>query len=126
VVWRDEESYLRLDVGTNGPHEVFFAGCIENQDAVFGRGRLPGRAEQPNGSPCVHLRIERAAGHVRALCSVDGEGWFSVGEVEFSGDDALQIGVYANGEIDRLIYPGAHAQGTSIRFLSFQQWGPPV
>jgi hypothetical protein len=45
-----------------------------------------------------------------------------VGEVEFQAADALQVGLYANGDIDRVIHPGSHAEGTAIRFLSFQQW----
>lgn len=121
LIWKNRESYLRLDVGTGGAHEVFFAGCVENQDVVIGRGRLPGVVEQQEG--IVHLRLERVGERVRALCSRDGETWFTVGETQFVAADPLQVGVYANGEIDRVVHPGACTDGTAIRFLTFEQWG---
>jgi predicted ATPase/class 3 adenylate cyclase len=126
LIWKDRESYLRLDVGTGGACEVFIAGCIENQDAVLGRGRLrvSREADQPEGPHTVHLRLERTGEIVRALCSMDGETWFSVGETGFAVADPIQVGLYANGDIDRVIHPGAYAEGTAIRFLSFKQWGP--
>jgi tetratricopeptide (TPR) repeat protein len=124
VIWEDGESYLRLDAGTGGPREVFLSGCIENRDAVIGRGRLPAMVGLQDGPEVVYLRLERTGGRVRALCSADGETWFSVGETEFAMIDPLKVGVYANGEIDRVVYPGTHVKGTAIRFLSFQQWGP--
>jgi hypothetical protein len=68
------------------------------------------------------LRIERVGERVRALCSVDGETWFLVGETRFVVADPLQVGLYANGEIDRVIHPGAHVEGTAIRFLAFDLW----
>jgi tetratricopeptide (TPR) repeat protein len=125
VIWKDRESYLRLDVGTGGLRDVFFAGCIENQDAVIGRGQLPADTGRLDSLLAVHLRLERVAERVRALCSVDGESWFSVGEIRFEAFDPVQVGLYANGEIDRLVHPGAHTEGAAIRFLSFRQWGVP-
>jgi tetratricopeptide (TPR) repeat protein len=131
LIWKDSESYLLLDVGTGGQHEVFFSGCVENQDAVFGRGRLPRgaprQAQDHPGQACgaperVHLRLERTGERVRALCSLDGEAWFSVGETDFPAVDPLQVGVYANGDIDRIVHPGSYADGTAIRFRSFSQW----
>jgi hypothetical protein len=122
LIWATPESYLRLDVGTGGPREVFFSGCIENRDAVFGRGQLPFKTGLPEAPVAVHLRFERSAERVRALCSEDGEAWFRVGEADFAVDGPLQVGLYANGEIDRVIHPGSHPKGTAIRFLLFQQW----
>jgi tetratricopeptide (TPR) repeat protein len=123
LLWRDRETYLRLDVGTGGSQEVFLAGCIENQDAVIGRGRLPVDPGRADGPLTVYLRLERVAERVRALCSADGETWFSVAEIQFEASDPVQVGLYANGEIDRVVHPGVHAKGAAIRFHSFQQWG---
>ena len=56
---------------------------------------------------------------VDALCSADGQSWFTVGQVEFSVDDPVDVGLHAIGQIDRLIYPSAYPEGTAIRFESF-------
>jgi hypothetical protein len=71
----------------------------------------------------VFLRLERIGERVTALCSADGVEWFTVGQVAFPAAGPLQIGLYASGVIDRTIYPGAHPDGTAIRFDSFQLWG---
>jgi predicted ATPase/class 3 adenylate cyclase len=137
LMWADAENYLRLDVGTGGGREVLFGGCIRNVDLVAGRGRLPqaasggqatseDRSEGPTApilTGKVHLRLERIGEDVRALCSLDGAEWFSVGQVAFPVADPLRLGLYANGNIDRLIYPGAYPDGTAIRFEAFQMWG---
>ena len=98
----------------------------QNQDAVIGRGRLPDAHHLQKAPLAVYLRMERTGEHVRALCSVDGEMWFLVGETRFAVDEPIQVGVYANGEIYRSVHPGAFVDGTAIRFLSFQQWGPSI
>ena len=86
---------------------------------------LPGR-EAPTrdeGSARVLLRLERIGGRVKALGSADGVKWFTVGSVEFPAEGgAFQVGVHASGAIDRTIYHGAYADGTAIRFESFQLW----
>jgi hypothetical protein len=111
LLWHDSTNYLRLDRGTFGKHEITFLGCIDNNDVVIGRGRLP--AER------VFLRLERIGERVNALCSADGEQWFTVGQVNFPVDDPVEVGLHAIGMIDRLIYPGAYPEGTAIRFESF-------
>jgi DNA-binding SARP family transcriptional activator len=125
LLWVDEQNYLRLDVGTRGPDEIHFGGCLANEDRYLGRGQLPpvGHTEgdvSDRVSP-VHLRLERTRGQVRALCSRDGETWFSAGQVDFPEGD-VQVGVHAIGNIDRTVYSGAHAEGTAIRFASVQLW----
>jgi len=115
LLWRDNRNYLRLDRGTRGQHHVSLEGRIENRDLVIGRGRLP--AER------LFLRLERLGSRVRALCSADGKSWFTVGQVEFSVEGPLQVGLHATGNIDRTIYHGAFPEGTAIRFESFQLWG---
>jgi regulation of enolase protein 1 (concanavalin A-like superfamily) len=114
LLWKDERNYLRLDRGMWGPDEVSFLGCIDQQDLRIGRGRLP--AER------IFLRLERLGARVNALCSADGETWFTAGHVEFSVDDPVEVGLFAIGSIDRMIYPGAYPEGTAIRFESFQLW----
>jgi hypothetical protein len=132
LLWKDKESYLRLDRGTTGEHHVFFGGCLGNQDVIIGRGRLESANRQIGESasqPCsgqagrVFLRLERIGDRVDALCSADGERWFSVGHVRFPVEDPVQVGLYAIGSIDRTIYHGAYPDGTAIRFESFQLWG---
>ena len=86
-----------------------------NEDVVIGRGCLP--------SERIFLRLERQQGRVKALCSADGQAWFTVGQVEFVVPDPVEVGLYAIGHLDRAIYPGAHRDGTGIRFESFQLWG---
>ncbi|MFL7810976.1 MAG: tetratricopeptide repeat protein, partial [Anaerolineae bacterium] len=125
LMWIDEQNYLRLDVGTRGPNEIHFGACLDNEDRYLGRGQLPpvGHAERGISSQAspVHLRLERIGDRVRALCSRDGETWFSAGQIHFREGD-VQVGVHAIGNIDRTIYSGAHAEGTAIRFASVQVW----
>jgi DNA-binding SARP family transcriptional activator len=112
LLWKDKENYLRLDEGTRGKHEISYMGCVENQDLIIGRGWLPGER--------VILRLERLGGCVRALCSADGQSWFTVGHTEFLVQDPVQVGVHAIGAIDRIVYPGAYPEGAAIRFSSFK------
>jgi tetratricopeptide (TPR) repeat protein len=114
LIWKDERNYLRLDCGTWGPYEVSFLGCIDQQDLRIGRGRLP--AER------IFLRLERKGVRVNALCSADGESWFTAGYVDFPVEDPVEVGLHAIGMIDRNIYPSAYPEGTAIRFESFQLW----
>jgi regulation of enolase protein 1 (concanavalin A-like superfamily) len=110
LLWKDKQNFLRLDRGTRGPHEVSFQGCLGNQDVIIGRGRLP--AER------MFLRLERLGPRVSALCSADGQEWFTVGHAEFPIEDPLEVGLHAIGAIDRTLYPGAYPEGTAIRFES--------
>jgi tetratricopeptide (TPR) repeat protein len=112
LLWKDSRNYLRLDRGTRGPHEISFSGCVADRDLIIGRGRLP--------TERVILRLERVGSRVNALCSADGQNWFTVGQVTFAVDDPLEIGVFGIGRIDRTIYHGAHPCGTAIRFESFR------
>lgn len=127
LLWVDEANYLRLDRGSGGPHEITFLGCLDNQDVVIGRGRLPPGTPARDAPPeRVHLRLEWAGTRVRALCSAEGGAgsgpWFTVGHVTFPLEARAQAGVYAIGNVDRSIYHGAYPDGTAIRFTSFQCW----
>jgi regulation of enolase protein 1 (concanavalin A-like superfamily) len=68
------------------------------------------------------LRLERVGERMRALCSADGEEWFSVGSITFPVQSPVQVGLHAIGHIDRTIYHGAYPLGTAIRFESFELW----
>lgn len=114
LLWKDERNYLRLDRGMWGPYELSFHGCIDQQDLRIGRGRLA--AER------IFLRLERLGSRVNALCSADGQSWFTVGYVEFSVEDPVEVGLHAIGNIDRTIYPGAFPEGTAIRFDTLELW----
>jgi tetratricopeptide (TPR) repeat protein len=118
VLWKDKENYLRLDRGTRSTRGISFQGCLANQDVIVGRGRL-----ELDGSGRAFLRLERTDYRVRALCSADGEQWFSVGHVGFPIEGPLQVGLHAIGMIDRTIYHGAYPDGTAIRFESFALLG---
>jgi DNA-binding SARP family transcriptional activator len=110
LLWGDQENYLRLDRGTRGAGEISFQGCVAIRERVIGRGRMP--AER------VYLRLERQGQRVTARCSPDGDAWFSVGHADFHRVQPVEVGVFAVGEIDRTIYPGAYPDGTGIRFES--------
>jgi tetratricopeptide (TPR) repeat protein/regulation of enolase protein 1 (concanavalin A-like superfamily) len=114
LLWKDGANFLRLDRGASGSGEITFAGCIENQSLIIGRGRLVGGR--------ITLRLERRGAGVRALCSADGARWFCAGQVEFPLADPVEIGLHAIGNIPREIYHGAYPDGTAIRFESFQLW----
>ncbi len=116
LLWQDEKNYLRLDRGVFGAHEITLMGCVENEDVVIGRGRLHDASER------IYLRLERAGNRAHAFCSVDGEQWYTVGQVTFPAQDRLEAGVHAIGAVDRTIYRGAYSKGTAIRFESFQVW----
>ena len=118
LLWQDDDNYLQLVWGKFGPREVTLIGITEKKTPFAARGRLPG-----SGIPeCVWLRLERREAHVAALCSTDGEQWFSVGRVAFPAPEPFQVGLYAIGDINRSIYPGAHPDGTAIRFTEFHLW----
>ncbi|MFN2202627.1 MAG: DUF1349 domain-containing protein, partial [Caldilineaceae bacterium] len=110
LLWQDEENYLYLSWGERRPDEIGFEGCIDNEDLVFGRGKLPGDN--------IRLRLERRGDQVRALCSADGDTWYTAGQIEFVPGDELQAGFFASGHIDRSVTPGAFPDGTAIRFRS--------
>ncbi len=125
LLWRNKEHYLRLDWGSRGPHQVSLGGCLPGKedaaqvrwgrkDVIIGRGRLV--------TERIILRLERLGGSVRALCSTDGQRWFTVGQVEFPAEEPLEVGLHVIGSINRRIYPGAYPEGTAIQFESFGLW----
>jgi hypothetical protein len=114
LLWKDQQSFLRLERGPTGRNEISFGGYLDGEQHQIGRGRL--LAER------LFLRLERFGRRVNAFCSADGQQWFSVGQGEFPAGDAIQVGLYALGAIDRRVYPGAYQAGAAIRFESFQLW----
>jgi hypothetical protein len=118
LLWADEQRFVRLDWGSGGPGEVTFTGLQAGAVTPFGRGMLRGSTAGER----VFLRLERAEARVRAFCSLDGQSWYTAGAGEFPSDAPLQVGVYAIGQIDRLVYPGAFPDGTAIRFERFDLW----
>lgn len=123
LIWKDPRNFIRLDRGLGGPFEISLTADVEGSHLLLGRGRLP--AER------ALLRLERIGEHVNALCrgapahEADAckEEWFTVGSVEFPVTDPVEVGLHAIGAIDRTIYPGAHPEGTAIRFETFELWG---
>jgi class 3 adenylate cyclase/tetratricopeptide (TPR) repeat protein len=122
LLWENESSYLTLTWGLQGRRDISFGGCVNGKDVLVGRGRLPSISGEA-GLERVHLRLERRGDRVRAFCSADGLEWFTVGDVSVPVAESAQVGVHAVGNIDRLIYGGAHPAGTAIQFGPFQLWG---
>jgi tetratricopeptide (TPR) repeat protein len=113
VLWKNGDHFLCLDRGRFGPDDICFSGSLNSQPDFFGRGRL---AHTAAGS--VYLRLERFGVRVRALCSADGTHWWAVGNIDFPVNDPIEAGVFAVGDIDRLIYPAAYPEGTAVRFTA--------
>jgi regulation of enolase protein 1 (concanavalin A-like superfamily) len=114
LLWKNGDDFLRLDLGTRGPHEVSFAGYREGRGLVIGRGRLPGAR--------VLLRLERRAERVRAFCSTDGDAWLTAGETAFPVADPVGVGLFAIGAVDCTIYPDTFPHGATVRFEAFTLW----
>ena len=112
LIWFDESNFIRLDRGTMGEDEVTLMGCIDNENAIFGRGRLPGER--------ITLRLERIGHQICALCRLPDGDWYSVGSVNLPFEGPYEVGIFACGYVDRTIYPGTPAGGGSLRFESFQ------
>jgi class 3 adenylate cyclase/tetratricopeptide (TPR) repeat protein len=117
VLWHSGKDFMNVTWGFGGPGGVVFRGYVRNEQLVVGRGWLADAEEQ------IHLRMERRAGRVRALCSPDGEQWYQVGEAGWDVDGPVQIGLHAIGDMDRLVYPGSFAEGTAIAFRDVRVWG---
>ena len=85
-----------------------FMGCVDNVDIVIGRGLL--RDVKADGQ--IFLRLERVGKRVNALCSADGEQWWTVGNVAFPVEGPLQVGVHAIAfrNFMRSIYHGAYPE----------------
>jgi hypothetical protein len=115
VLWKDQQNYLLFDRGYCGEHEINFRGHLGGQDFFIGRGILPVK-----DSGKVYLRLEWVKGTVKAICSVDGEIWFYTGNETFPIDAKTQIGLYANGNIERSVYKGKFPDGVGIKFEEFQ------
>jgi hypothetical protein len=112
LVWKDEQNYLRLDLGVRGRCQISMSGCVQNRDILIGRGLL--------ASEQVTLRLERNGDSLTGLCSA-GEGqWLAVGEAELPLRDPIDVGVFAVGSIDRMIYHGGWPEGCRIRFRSIR------
>jgi hypothetical protein len=111
----NEGSYLRLDWGMLGPRSILFLGCLDGDNVLVGRG-APAWAREAR-----HLRLERVGGQIRALCSPDGTRWFQVGQAPLECD-RVNIGLYAVGQIDRVLYPGSYRAGTAIGFNKVRVW----
>ena len=111
LLWQDKANYLRLTWGELGVDQVAFAGALDNRNLILGRDPCP-------IAGCVVMRLERQGDGVRALCSADGREWYGVGQAVLSADGPLLVGLHAIGQIDRILWPGAHAEGTAIRFAA--------
>jgi tetratricopeptide (TPR) repeat protein len=115
LVWLSDKYWFCLEVGGRGVHEIALRGFMNNNDFVFGRGQL--KVKKPI------LRLERRGHWLSAYCSGNGKKWLYAGGCELSTGEPLHLGVHATGHINRMVYPGAHTEGTAIRFKEFWLWG---
>jgi hypothetical protein len=125
LIWIDAKNYLRLDRGLSGPNEITLIGCLDDRDVLLGRGRLPpgpAGVGAPEHLERAWLRFEWRAGRVRALCSADGETWYTAGAVDLPLSAEARLGVYACGDIDRSIHHGAYPEGAALRFEALRCW----
>jgi len=120
LIWKDKRNYLCLDRGSLGTQDTVFMSCLDGVDFIAGRGRLP--IESASWTGRVFLRLERREGQVSALCSIDGESWFTVGHAAFPAPDPVQVGLYAGDMAHPIIYPGMYPKGTAVCFESFDLW----
>ncbi|MBN1936997.1 MAG: AAA family ATPase [Anaerolineae bacterium] len=118
LVWQDEHNYVRLDWGVRGMPYVVLMGCLGGQDTVLAHVQVS--ALPLTG---LWLRLEGTNEQISAFCSVDGELWSGTGRADLAaGQEAVQIGLYGIGLIDRSVYHGAFSQGTAMCFESFKLW----
>jgi len=115
LVWLSDKYWFCLEVGGRGLHEMVLRGFMNNADFVFGRGQIKANKK--------YLRLERRGHWLSAYCSGDGKNWFYGGGCELSTGEPLNVGVHAIGHVNRMVYPGDHAEGTAIRFNEFWLWG---
>jgi hypothetical protein len=117
---------IGVDRGIRGEHEAAFDGCVDNRYLIIGRWHLSFDNAQDRPSDVsgrVFLRLERVGEPVNALCSANGEDWFTVGRAGVPIEDPIQIRLVAIRVIDLAFYHGAYAEGTAIRSESFTLWG---
>jgi hypothetical protein len=116
LLWTDSGNFARLERGALGEHDVMLVVRRNGRDAPVGRGRV--------SADRILLRIERCGSEIRALCSENGEEWYSVGRVDFGSGEPPVVGLYGIGWLQREIHPGAFPEGSAIRFESFEIWIP--
>lgn len=117
VICKDKDNYLYVVRGETGRDDIALMGWLDKDYALIGRGRLV--------SERVILRLEMIDGRVKALCSTDGEQWYTVGGTDLAVKYPVEVGLCAFGlhRNNRVIYHGAYPEGTAIRFESFELWG---
>lgn len=91
LIWKDEENYIRFERGMHGKDEIRLLGNVQSERAHFGRGMLT--------SDILYLRLERIGDRISAYCSSNGENWMTCGEVDFSAEDPIQVGIHAIGSV---------------------------
>jgi len=91
LVWKDERNFIRFEKGLHGEHEIGFSSNIDGDWQYYGRGLLV--------SLVTYLRLERSNNTFRAYCSRDGASWMTCGDMNFSAEDPIQIGIHAIGNV---------------------------
>jgi predicted ATPase/class 3 adenylate cyclase len=104
LVWWDDRTFVRLELQFRSlsweRSEVHLEGCVAGEYSHVGRGQCAQGA--------VWLRVERGGEELRALCSEDGEQWFTCGSVSVpSGAAEVGLAAISHG-------PGAHAWFDSL------------
>ena len=84
---------------------------------MAGRGYLPDENDEK-----VYLRLERSGDIFSAYVSADGVNWLTCGKLTMSLNDPIQVGIYANGMINRTVYCGEYREGSATLFRNFRIW----
>jgi regulation of enolase protein 1 (concanavalin A-like superfamily) len=117
LIWKDKDNYFTFEKGYWAKREIQLGGIVNKKFKFIGRGMLP---ESENDD--TYLRLERKKDEFITYGSIDGENWYTVGNITFLTEDPIQVGIIAKGEIDRTIYCGEYKEGTSTLFRSFRIW----
>lgn len=115
VIWQNSNRFLCLIRGQFGPNDVTVYGCEDSVPFVWGQVRICGEM--------LYLKIAREGEHFIAYCGRDGEKWICVGRGDLGLADEVKVGMFASGDMDRLVYPGTHRAGTAMKFTQFKIWG---
>jgi tetratricopeptide (TPR) repeat protein/regulation of enolase protein 1 (concanavalin A-like superfamily) len=89
LVWVDQDNFILFENGYLFENEIRLTGCLQGEYDRFGRGKM--------ASDILYLRLERIRDVFSAYCSGDGENWMICGQIAFSVEDPIKVGIYALG-----------------------------
>jgi len=115
LIWKDEGNYLCFCKGDSDRYGFQFFGYLNKKQLMTGRGYLPDENDEN-----IYLRLERSGDIFSAYVSADGINWLTCGKLTMSLDDPIQVGIYAQGMINRTVYCGEYREGSATIFREFR------